>query len=96
MLGNYVVIIGANNSLKVWNIETQEVEGEFKNGGSFAEICLLENKYKHGIGEFITLNTSVKEDLESVGTDTLKSIGECVGDGYQMSSFFTYPKVQLI
>ncbi len=62
--GNYIVSIGANNTIKVWNSETGLIEGDFASAdNSRAEVCLLENKFKYGKADFITLNTAVKEDL---------------------------------
>lgn len=62
--GNYIVSIGANNTIKVWNSETGQIEGDFASAdNSRAEVCLLENKFKYGKADFITLNTAVKEDL---------------------------------
>jgi WD40 repeat protein len=97
--GNYVVSIGANNTIKVWNTETGELEGEFLSAdNSRAEVCLLENKFKYGKADFITLNTAVKEDIiggtgtnESFYRTTANSDGERAG--YEMSSFFTQPRV---
>lgn len=62
--GNFIVSIASDNSIKVWNSETGELEGDFANHDtSRAEVCLLENKFKYGKADFITLNTAVKEDL---------------------------------
>lgn len=99
--GNFIVSIGANNTIKVWNSETGELEGEFSSAdNSRAEVCLLENKFKYGKADFITLNTAVKEDLVG-GTGNNDSIyrsstasGEM--NGYEMSSFFTQPRVQIV
>lgn len=93
--GNFIVVIGANNRLKVWNIETEEVEGEFLGSDNRAEVCLIENKYKFGKADFITLNTSVREELNK----ERGYVGEARGfaNGYDsMSSFHTQPKVQII
>lgn len=92
--GNFIVAIGGNNRLKVWNVETEELEGEFLGSDNRAEVCLIENKYKFGKADFITLNTSVREEanVESQygGTGGF-------GQGYEsVSSFFTQPRVQIV
>jgi WD40 repeat protein len=97
--GNFIVSIGANNNIKVWNTETGELEGEFLSAeNSRAEVCLLENKFKYGKADFITLNTAVKEDIIG-GTGTNDSVyrtSTTSNGGYEMSSFFTQPRVQIV
>jgi WD40 repeat protein len=95
--GNYVVTVGANGSMKVWNLETEDMEGEFRASENNAEVCLLENKFKFGSADFITLNTSVREERNFDGNST--GMGNTINtgsNGFEMSSFFTQPKVQLI
>ena len=99
--GNYVVSIGANNTIQVWNTETGELEGSFVSvDNTRAEVCLLENKFKYGKADFTTLNTAVKEDI--VGqTGTNESFYKSSAsfenrNGYEMSSFFTQPRVQIV
>lgn len=89
--GNFIVVIGANNRLKVLNIETDEIEGEFMRSDNRAEVCLIENKYKLGKADFITLNTSVKEDAKV----TYRETGS-FRQPSSTSSFFTQPKVQIV
>lgn len=89
--GNFIVVIGANNRLKVWNVETEELEGEFLGSDNRAEVCLIENKYKFGKADFITLNTSVREDAKG-GYGETGSFGKVDS----MSSFFTQPRVQIV
>lgn len=94
--GNFIVVIGANNRLKVWNIETEELEGEFLGSDNRAEVCLIENKYKFGKADFITLNTSVREEVNS-GYNAFGETGGYGGGGLDtMSSFFTQPRVQIV
>lgn len=95
--GNYVVTVGANGTMKVWNLETEDMEGEFMASENNAEVCLLENKFRFGSADFITLNTSVREERNFEGNNaTMGSTGNTGSNGFEMSSFFTQPKVQLV
>lgn len=91
--GNYVVTVGANGTMKVWNLETEDMEGEFMASENNAEVCLLENKFRFGSADFITLNTSVREERQYEGNADQGNTGS---NGFEMSSFFTQPKVQLV
>ena len=118
--GNYIVTVSTNNRLKVWNLESEEMEGEFNSEENSAEVCLLENKFKYGKADFITLNTSVKEDVhhhnQRHGPGTVFGRGSHSAmdprfrgsfradgyggrqelEGYEGTSFFTQPRVQLV
>lgn len=95
ILGNFVVSVGMDNSIKVWNIDSQELEGEFGLKSTNAEICLVENKFKHGKADFVTLNTAIREEENYVGDGLLRHL-DMKTDNYSMSSYFTQPKVQLV
>ena len=101
MRGNFIVSIGSDNSIKVWNSETGELEGDFANHDtSRAEVCLLENKFRYGKADFITLNTAVKEDLvlqTGMNEGAYRTVANQESkSGYELSSFFTQPRVQIV